>query len=169
MSDENKSDEKLNATTPEFSPDSASAALRAAFLELSKSAWDIEKEIRSSSAELFDSADGYTKLNVGNENEEKSSQDEIEKKVQDEILGDMNGREKKGKQKRNRKRKNEQSRKADAETPLAKTSVSEKSITKKNDPLIPFWKMKCPNVLGRKNRFPTICLKIRMFLLKRNP
>ena len=56
MSDENKSDEKLNATTPEFSPDSASAALRAAFLELSKSAWDIEKEIRSSSAELFDSA-----------------------------------------------------------------------------------------------------------------
>ena len=126
MSDENKSDEKLNATTPEFSPDSASAALRAAFLELSKSAWDIEKEIRSSSAELFDSADGYTKLNVGNENEEKSSQDEIEKKVQDEILGDMNGREKKGKQKRNRKRKNEQSRKADAETPLAKTSVSEK-------------------------------------------
>ena len=57
MSGENGFNEDEKDQASEYSPDAASAALRAAFLELSKTAWDIEKDIKASSSELFDSVE----------------------------------------------------------------------------------------------------------------
>ena len=108
MSDEKKSD--VNGT-PEFSPDSASAALRAAFLELSKSAWDIEKEIKVSSSEIFDAADEEKKTSAIVSGDEKKSDENI--------LEDIITQEK-PKKKRGRKPKNTSaSVKKTVETPPA--------------------------------------------------
>ena len=119
MSDEKKSD--VNET-PEFSPDSASAALRAAFLELSKSAWDIEKEIKVSSSEIFDAADEEKKTSAIVSGDE-------EKKSDENILEDIITQEK-PKKKRGRKPKNSSaSVKKAAETPAVDSEpiVSEPS------------------------------------------
>ncbi len=95
MSTENKNKEN---ETPKFSPDSASAALRAAFLELSSSAWDIEKEISShgSSADLFESA-GENKKTEGTKTERRSpiftisdvKEDAPEKSIAEDMAGEV--------------------------------------------------------------------------------
>lgn len=78
------SDKKNENETPVFSPDSASEALRKAFLELSNSAWDIEKEIGGVSSEIFETS--TTNFGINDDSQNQKTETENQER---ESLGDI--------------------------------------------------------------------------------
>ena len=80
-------------------PDSASAALRAAFLELSNSTWDLEKEIKASSSELFDSADDTTPSTAINSVPDKNEADRQNESILEDIIAEKKEKNRKNKKK----------------------------------------------------------------------